>query len=73
MKKLKELRKANRLTHQMMADSLNISKAFYWQLENNKRKLSYSMAVKIANILHTKPDDLFYEEFNNKYKSDITD
>ena len=69
MKKLKELRKAKKLTHQMMANSLNISKPFYWQIENNKRILSYDMAVKIADILNTKPDEIFYQEFKNK--SDI--
>jgi putative transcriptional regulator len=69
MKKLKELRKAKKLTHQMMANSLNISKPFYWQIENNKRRLSYDMAVKIADILNTKPDEIFYQEFKNK--SDI--
>lgn len=69
MKKLKELRKAKNLTHQMMANSLNISKPFYWQIENNKRRLSYDMAVKIADILNTKPDEIFYQEFKNK--SDI--
>ena len=66
MKKLKELRKAKKLTHQMMANSLNISKPFYWQIENNKRRLSYDMAVKIADILNTKPDEIFYQEFKNK-------
>lgn len=70
MQKLKELRKANKLTHQMMANELNISKPFYWQIENNKRRLSYNMAVKIATILKTKPDDIFYDEFANN-KSDI--
>lgn len=69
MKKLKELRRAKKLTHQMMANSLNISKPFYWQIENNKRRLSYDMAVKIADILNTKPDEIFYQEFKNK--SDI--
>lgn len=69
MKKLKELRKTKKLTHQMMANSLNISKPFYWQIENNKRRLSYDMAVKIADILNTKPDEIFYQEFKNK--SDI--
>lgn len=69
MKKLKELRKAKKLTHQMMANSLNISKPFYWQIENNKRRLSYDMAIKIADILNTKPDEIFYQEFKNK--SDI--
>lgn len=71
MKKLKELRKAKKFTHQMMADYLNISKPFYWQLENGKRRLSYEMAVKISNILESKPDDIFYQEFKEKNKGDI--
>lgn len=71
MDKLKEIRKAKKLTHQMMADSLNISKPFYWQLENGKRRLSYNMAVKIADILKTTPDNVFYQEFKEHNKSDI--
>lgn len=71
MKKLKELRKSKKLTHQTMANILNISKPFYWQLENGKRRLSYDMAVKISKILDTKPDDLFYQEFIEKNKDDI--
>ncbi len=71
MNKLKELRKSKKLTHQMMADHLNISKPFYWQLENGKRRLSYNMAVKIANILETTPDNIFYQEFKENDKSDI--
>lgn len=66
MKKLKKLRKEKNLTHQMMANALNISKPFYWQLENEKRRLSYDMAVKIADILNTTPDNIFYKEFKNK-------
>lgn len=66
MKKLKKLRKEKKLTHQMMANALNISKPFYWQLENEKRRLSYDMAVKIADILNTTPDNIFYKEFKNK-------
>ena len=46
-----------------MASMLNISKTFYWQLENNKRRLIYKQAVAIANIFKLKPDDIFYEEF----------
>ncbi len=72
MNKLKELRKAKKLTHQMMADYLNISKPFYWQLENGKRRLSYNMAVKIADILKTTPDNIFYQEFKENNKSDIS-
>ena len=63
MKKLKELREKNNLTCQNMADKLNICKSFYWQIENGNRGLYYGMAKKIATILKTKPDDLFYDEF----------
>ena len=45
---------------------LKISKSFYWQIENKKRRLSYDIAVKIANIFGTKPDNIFYEEYSKK-------
>ena len=66
MNKLKEIRMKNKYSCQKMAVSLNISKPFYWQLENQKRKLSYVMAVKIAKIFKMKPDEIFYQEFKNK-------
>ncbi len=62
MNKLKELRKSKGYTLQQMGDMLNISKIYYWQLENNKRRLYYEMAVKIAEIFNKKPDNIFYEE-----------
>ena len=46
-----------------MADTLKISKSFYWQIENDKRRLTYDMAVKIANIFKTTPDEIFYKDF----------
>ncbi|MBQ9181258.1 MAG: helix-turn-helix transcriptional regulator [Bacilli bacterium] len=52
-------------THADMAKLLNISKPFYWQIENNKRRLSYNMAFNISQILKTTPDKIFYEEFKN--------
>lgn len=64
MKKLSELRKANNFSYQYMANELNISKPFYWQIENDQRRLSYIMAIKIANIFNMKPDELFYEELS---------
>ena len=66
MEILKALRQTNGYTYQDMANFLNISKAFYWQIENKKRTLTYNMSVKIANVLKTKPDEMFYEEFKNK-------
>lgn len=61
--KLKELRKSNNLTSKNMAEKLCISKAFYSQIENRTRRLSYDMAIKISAIFNSKPDKIFYEDF----------
>ncbi|MDD2180902.1 MAG: helix-turn-helix transcriptional regulator [Bacilli bacterium] len=67
MNKLQKYREKNNFTFQDMADFLNISKTYYWQLEKSKRRLSYTMAIKISDIFNLKPDDLFYENFKSKY------
>ncbi len=64
-KKLKEMRKEEGLTYQKMADKLNVSKCYYWQIENGQRTLKYSMAFKIAQIFKTKPDKIFLDEIKN--------
>lgn len=61
-KKLKELRYKNKYTTRQMGDVLEISKPFYSQLENGSRRLSYDMAVKIAQVFKTKPDKIFYDD-----------
>lgn len=66
MDKLRELRLKNKFTNQMMADFLGISKPYYWQLEHDQKRLSYEMAIKMANIFNLKPDELFYEEYKEK-------
>jgi putative transcriptional regulator len=66
LEKLKNLRIKNGYTHQDMANFLSISKSFYWQIECDKRTLSYRMAVKISRIFHEMPDDIFYDDFKNK-------
>lgn len=63
MEKLKKLRKKYKYSCQDMSLKLNISKPFYWQIENNKRRLSYKMAVEIAKVFGMRPDDIFYNEF----------
>lgn len=57
---LKKMREKSGLSYEDMAKKLGISKCFYWQLENKKRRLYYDMAIKIANIFALKPDDIFY-------------
>ena len=65
-KKLQTLRKKKNYTCLDMARFLGISKPFYCQLENQKRRLTYEMAIKIANIFNTHPDKIFYEEIKRK-------
>lgn len=60
--KLKELRTNHKISSTEMSKKLGISKAFYSQIENRSRRLSYDMAVKIADIFKTKPDKIFYED-----------
>ena len=66
MKKLKEYRIKNNFSTQFMAEMLGISKTFYWHIENDKKRLSYDLAIEIAKIFHMTPDELFYDEFINK-------
>ena len=66
MNKLQQYRKKYNYSCQDMADKLNISKSFYWQIENQKRRLSYETALKIAKIFKMKPDGLFYEDYAKK-------
>ena len=63
---LKEIRKKYHYSCQDMANQLEISKSYYWQIENDKRRLSYEIAVKIADIFKVKPDYIFYQEYKNK-------
>ncbi len=62
MKTLKDYRIKSNLSYKDMADLLGISKTFYWQIENNKRRLSYERAIEISKMFKTTPDNLFYED-----------
>lgn len=59
--KLKKNRVNQGFTIYDMSKLLHISPAYYSQIENKKRRLSYDMAVMIANIFNLKPDDIFYD------------
>jgi putative transcriptional regulator len=58
-----KLRNDRKISCTDMANKLGISKTFYWQIENAKRRLTYKYAFKIARIFDMKPDDIFYKEF----------
>ena len=61
-KKLKETRYRNRMTSKEVSERVGISKAFYCQIENGKRRMSYELAIKIASVFKVKPDYLFYDD-----------
>lgn len=61
MNKLQKLRTKHNISIKEMADLLNISYTYYWQIENKKRNLYYNLAIKIAKVFKLKPDDIFYD------------
>ena len=61
-KKLIEIRKKYNLSCEDMANILNISSTYYWQLEHGKRRLFYKQAIEIAKIFNLKPDDIFFDD-----------
>ena len=54
MQELKRLRKKKKISCEDMGNMIGVSKVYYWQLENDKRRLTYDMAVKIAHVFNTK-------------------
>lgn len=63
--KLKQVRYRNKMTAQQVSNKVGISKSFYCQIENCKRRLTYDTAVKIASVFNVKPDYLFYDDVFN--------
>lgn len=59
---LKKLREEKGYSYKDMADMLEISKSYYWQIEHKNRRLYYDMAKQIATIFGKKPDEIFYEK-----------
>lgn len=57
--KLKHIREQSGKNYQEVADEIGVSKPYYWQIENGKRRLSYELAVKIASVFGKKPDEIF--------------
>ncbi len=66
MEKLKQLRIENGYNFREMAELVGISKPFYWQLENNQRRVTYELAIQIAKVFDLKPDDIFYDELKDR-------
>lgn len=60
--KFRELRKKKGVNLETIAKELNVSKAFVSMVETGKRSLDYQMAIKMARIFKSTPDELFLED-----------
>ena len=67
IEQLKKVREQSKLTAAEVAEKVGITKGYYSMIENGKRGLSYTIAVKIADVFDMKPDEIFFEhEFTNE-------
>ena len=73
--KIKQLRKANKLTQEQLAEKLNMDQRNLVRLESGKGFPSITTLIKIAEALNTTPNFLLSVEDNispkNQLKSDI--
>lgn len=61
----------NGLTYKELADIVNCSSPYIWQIINKKRRLSYDMAVELAKVFNTTPDDIFLSEYQKDKRSKL--
>lgn len=59
---LKKIRKGKGITIKDVSNEIGICMAYYCQIENGKRNLSYKNAIAIANKFDMTPDELFLVE-----------
>ncbi|GAA5344444.1 helix-turn-helix transcriptional regulator [Planifilum fimeticola] len=66
-KQLRLIRQKQNMTCKQVANEIGVTKEYYWQIENGKRRLSYGLAVKIARVFKKTPDEIFLaEELTNE-------
>ncbi|MFB9770123.1 helix-turn-helix transcriptional regulator [Lactiplantibacillus modestisalitolerans] len=60
---LKRIRESKGITQAKLARKIGITRGYYSMIESGKRGgkngVSYSLAIKIASALDSKPDDIF--------------
>ncbi len=57
-RRIQSLRKASRMTQQMLADKLSISRIYIQALESNRRTPSMKLLQRLADALSVEPSDL---------------
>lgn len=56
---IRNLRKGDGLSQEVLAEKLGCSREFISRVENFKEKISLSMLLKIADLFDTNPSNLF--------------
>lgn len=64
-KRLKEIRKMNKLTQEDIAKDINISRTFYTRLELGTRNPSIKTAKKLEILFNIPMEELFPDIFEN--------
>ena len=59
IEKLKKLRKNKKITQEQLAEKLDVSRSKVSSWETNKRDMSITEAIKLANIYEVSLDNLF--------------
>lgn len=59
---LKQHRMNKGYSCEAISRKLGISKTYYWQIEQGKRRITYDLALKMADIFKATPDTLLYED-----------
>jgi putative transcriptional regulator len=58
--KLKEIRTSNNLSQEALAESVGVTRQTIISIEKETYQPSTSLALKLANALHKKVEDIFY-------------
>ena len=58
---LAKAREKKNLTHAQVAKILGVSRSFYGLIEIGKRRPTYGMALKLAEIYEVDPSELFFD------------
>ena len=58
-KKIREIRKANKLSQEKFEEKLDCSREFISRLENNKEKLSLRLLLKLAHVFNINLKEFF--------------
>ena len=71
LKKLREERKKKGWLIKDVAKIVGVSNSMYGYIESGDKRLSYDMAVKLADLFECTPDELFYKDFEYFFKDTI--